>query len=365
MDNIADPDITFDENGVCNYYYLFKQKLAIRVPPADKRQKALEELVTKIKRAGKGKRYDCIIGVSGGVDSSYVAWLVKDLGLRPLAVHLDNGWNSELAVANIEKLLNKLQIDLYTQVLDWDTFKDLQWSFLQASTPDSEIPTDHIVFATLYQMAAKFRVKYILTGMNFRSEGLLPPSWSRGHLDWKYIRSVQKRFGKKNISSLPHLTIGSFLYYNLIRQVRMIGILNYAEFSKKEAQRLLEQNFEYRPYEGKHHESVYTRFFQSYILPVKFGIDKRKAHLSCMIIGTGEMTREEALAVLKRPAQELISAEDDRNFIIKKLNITEQDFEQMMKSPVKSIEDYPNHYRIEQQFRRLLHYLRVRKWLPN
>ena len=206
MDNISDPDIVFDENGVCNYYHDFSRRLKVRVPPDDQSKKALKKIVASIKRSGKDKDYDCIIGVSGGVDSTYTAWLVKNLGLRPLAVHLDNGWDSELAVKNIENILEKLGIDLYTEVLDWEMFRDLQLSFLKASTPDGEIPTDHAILAVLYKLAAKFRVKYIISGMNFRSEGMLPPTWGRGYLDWRYIKSVQKKFGTQSLKSFPRLS---------------------------------------------------------------------------------------------------------------------------------------------------------------
>jgi N-acetyl sugar amidotransferase len=365
LDNIADPDIRFDEQGVCEYYDAFQKKLSLRVPAKEEAALALQKLVEKIKKSGAGNRYDCIIGVSGGVDSTYVAWLVKDLGLRPLAVHLDNGWNSELAVKNIENLLNHLQIDLYTEVLDWETFRDLQWSFLQASTPDAEIPTDHIIFATMYKLAAKFGVRYVLSGMNFRSEGFLPPTWARGHLDWKYISGVQRQFGSKKIGSLPHLSVFSFLYYNLFRRIQMIGILNYVPFSKAEALQLIQEKLGYRPYEGKHHESIYTRFFQSYILPKKFGIDKRKAHLSCLIMSTGEITRDEALEMLKMPMQTERQMAQDKIYVIKKLGITAAQFEAMMQAPVKSILDYPNHYALEMSFRKWLNALRRKGWLPN
>lgn len=365
MDTISDPDIVFDENGVCNYYHEFKEKLKIRVPPLAEGKKELEALVAKIKAAGKGKKYDCIIGISGGVDSTYTAWLVKELGLRPLAVHLDNGWNSELAVKNIENILNKLNIDLYTEVLDWEMFKDLQLSFLKASTPDGEIPTDHAILAILYQMADKFGVKYIVSGMNFRNEGMLPPSWARGYLDWKYISSVQKKFGKQSLKSFPHFSIAKFIYYNLIKKIRSVSFINYIDFNKEEAMKLIQDKLDWKYYGGKHYESIYTRFYQAYILPEKFKIDKRKAHLTCLLISTGEITREQALEILKTPTADPKMLEDDLEYLLKKLDITRQDFEQIMNAPIKSILDYPNHYHIEMKFRRALNKLRAKKLLPN
>lgn len=354
MDNIADPDIVFDKNGICNYFYEFTKKLKIRIPSRDKADLELKKIVNNIKKNGKGKQYDCIIGVSGGTDSTYTAWLVKHLGLRPLAVHLDNGWDSELAVKNVENILGRLGIDLYTEVLDWEMFRDLQLSFLKASTPDGEIPTDHAILAILYKIAARFKVKYIISGMNFRSEGMLPPSWARGYLDWKYIKSVQKIFGKQSLKTFPHFTIAEFLNFNLIRKIRSISILNYVDFRKEEAIKVIEKELGWRNYGGKHHESIYTRFYQSYILPKKFGIDKRKAHLTCLMISTGEISREQALEELKTPPMNQKLLEDDKAYVLKKLGITSSEFEDIMNMPVKSILDYPNNNNLERNFRALL-----------
>ena len=365
MDTVGDSDIIFDENGVCNYYHEFSRKLKIRVPEKSDARRQLELIVEKMKKAGKGKNYDCIIGVSGGVDSTYTALLVRQHGLRPLAVHLDNGWDSELAVKNIENTLNKLEIDLYTEVLDWEMFKDLQLSFLKASTPDSEIPTDHAILSVLFNVANKYGVKYIISGMNFRNEGMLPPSWARGYLDWKYIKSVQEIFGTKKINSFPHLTISKFLYFNLIKRIRSISFLNYIEFNKYDAIEVIQKELGWVNYGGKHHESIYTRFFQSYILPKKFDIDKRKAHLTCLIISTGEVSREEALEILKTEPADAQLMESDKEYLIKKLGITSEEFEAIMRSPKKTILDYPNNYQWEMKFRRMLLKLRELNFLPN
>ena len=365
MDTVGDPDIHFDENGVCQYYHEFKEKLKIRVPEGSLAQRQLDTIVHQIKKEGEGKPYDCIIGISGGVDSTYTAWLVKKLGLRPLAVHLDNGWNSELAVKNIENILNKLDIHLYTEVLDWEMFKDLQLSFLKASTPDGEIPTDHAILSILYRMAAKFDVKYIISGMNFRNEGMLPPSWARGYLDWKYISSVQKKFGTQSLKSFPHMSVLDFLYFNLVKKIRSVSFINYIPFNKHDAMKVIQDELDWKYYGGKHYESIYTRFYQAYILPKKFHIDKRKAHLTCLIASTGEVTRDEALKILKQPIAEPKLIEEDKEFVIKKLNITQQIFDDIMNAPVKSILDYPNHHIWEMRFRRLLNKLRKFKILPN
>ena len=365
MDTIADPDITFDSNGVCNYYYEFKEKLEIRVPSKDIAQKELDAIVERIKVIGKGKQYDCIIGISGGVDSTYTAWLVKKLGLRPLAVHLDNGWDSELAVKNIENILTKLGIDLYTEVLDWEEFKDLQISFLKASTPDGEIPTDHAILSVLYKTAAKFGVKYIISGMNFRNEGMLPPSWARGYLDWKYIKSVQSQFGTKKLKTYPHMSIAQFVNYNLIKGIRSISFINYIDFNKDEAMELIQRELGWKYYGGKHYESIYTRFYQGYILPQKFGIDTRKAHLTCLIISTGEISREEALEKISEPTLDVEIYKHDIIYFLKKLNFTQEQFDSIMSSPTKTILDYPNLHGLEMKFRKTLNYLRSKKLLPN
>ena len=342
MDTTADPDIRFDENGVSNYVDYYKKLISQRVPTPDVAPKKLKDIIDKIKSAGKGKEYDCIIGVSGGVDSTYVAYLVKEMGLRPLAVHFDNGWNSELAVSNIEKVLKLLDIDLYTYVVDWDEYKDLQLSFLKASTPDGEIPTDHAIYALLYQMANKYGIKYIIKGQNIKTEGILAPSWAQGHLDWKYIRCVQKLFGTKKLKTFPHLSLFKVFYFLGIKQIKAIAILDYTDYNKKTAMDVLQNKLGWIYYGGKHYESVYTRFFQGYILPKKFHIDKRRGHLSTLIC-SGEITREEALEEIKKdpyPNEEL--KKQDIEFAAKKLGISSDDFNNIMTSPVRSINDYPN-----------------------
>lgn len=365
MDTVGDPDITFDKDGICNYYYEFLNNLKIRVPPKEEGAKKLEGIIAKIKKSGQGKQYDIVIGVSGGVDSTYTAWLVKQYGLRPLAVHLDNGWDSELAVKNIENILNKLEIDLYTEVLDWEMFKDLQLSFLKASTPDGEIPSDHAIWATLYNVANKFGIKYIVSGMNFRNEGFLPPSWVRGALDYTYIKSVHKIFGKTSLEHYPHLTKTKFIYYNLVKRIKVLSFINYIDFNKDEAMKKIQKELDWKYYGGKHYESNYTKFYQGYILPNKFKIDKRKAHLTCLMLSTGEITRQQALEMLKQPSLDPNQVDQDREYIIKKLGISRDEFEQIMSAPVKTIFDYPNTFKLELKFRAALLYMRKLKLLPN
>ena len=341
----TDPDIAFDGTGVCNHCYRYDALAKSRLIAVEERDDRLKSLVGEIKRSGQGKKYDCIIGVSGGVDSTYVAWLVKDLGLRPLAVHLDNGWNSELAVANIEKTLNTLGIDLYTHVLDWDEFKNLQISFLKASTPDGEVPTDHAIFALLYELAAKYRLHHIITGTNVVSEAILPEKWGYGYFDWRYVRSVHRIFGTSRLSNYPHFSILKLFYYVFLRRIRMVSILNYVEYDKKKVMNILQNKLGWVYYGGKHYESIYTRFYQAYILPRKFEIDKRKAHYSNLILSR-QMTRNEAVDAMKEPVYPERMLQDDREYTIKKLGISEEDFENIMRAPRKTFEDYPNSHGI-------------------
>jgi N-acetyl sugar amidotransferase len=323
----------------------------------------LERIVEKIKASGSNNEYDCIIGVSGGVDSTYVAYKVKELGLRPLAVHFDNGWNSELSVKNIEKTLNILDIDLYTYVIDWEEFKSLQIAFLRSSTPDGEIPTDHAITSLLYTIARDKGVKYIITGANIATEAILPETWSYGHMDWSYIKTINDRFGtRKKLSSYPHLTPLGYCYYTFIKGIRSIAILNYLNYDKAEAMKLLEEKLGWQYYGGKHYESIYTRFFQGYILTEKFRMDKRKAHLSTLIL-SGQLTREQALTELEKPAYPIDLLREDREYVMKKLSMSESDFQSVMEQPVKTFKDYPNQWKTHRKLKTILNAFRKKGYM--
>jgi N-acetyl sugar amidotransferase len=339
MDTTAS-EIRFDENGYCNYCTEALEKL--QSMPLRKDELCLEKMVKKVKENGKGKEYDCIIGVSGGVDSSYTAYNVKKLGLRPLAIHLDNGWDSELAVKNIENICNILDIDLFTYVIDWEEFKDLQLSFLKASTSDSEIPSDHAIVAILYEMASKKGLKYILMGSNTASESIMPRSWSTGHADWKYISSIQKQFGTKELKSFPHYSLFKLIEYKRVVGITRISFLDYFDFNKQEAKKIIEKEIGWRDYGEKHYESKYTKFFQAYILPTKFGFDKRKAHLSSLIV-SGQITREQALEELKNEIYPPKELEEDIDYVANKFGITRDEFNSIMNLPPKTYWDYPNY----------------------
>ena len=339
----TDPEIQFDNDGVCNHCRRYEEKVKERLCLDEAGQQELNKLVGEIKIKGKNKKYDCIIGVSGGVDSTFVAYLVKKLGLRPLAVHLDNGWNAEVAVGNIEAL-RKLDIDLHVAVVDWEEFKDLQLSFLRASVPDAEIPTDHGISALLYDVAAKEGAPFIFTGVNVSTEGVHPIRWSYGMWDWKYIRSVHNRFGSVRLETYPHYSLLGLLNYVFVRRIRRIPVLNYMTYVKEDAIKLLEKELGWEYYGGKHYESIYTRFLQAYILPRKFNIDKRRSHLSSLIC-SGQITREEALEEMKRdpyPSEEMMKS--DKEYVLTKLGLSEEEFEIIMSLPIKTVRDYPSNY---------------------
>jgi len=334
----TDPEIVFDEQGVCNHCSNLNAKVK-NLPTFND----LQSIIRKIKEAGKHKKYDCIVGVSGGVDSSYVAYLIKELGLRPLAVHLDNGWNSELAVSNIEKILDQLKIDLYTDVVDWVEFRDLQRAFLKSSTPDIEIPTDHMITASLYQTAIKYKIRYIISGYNDITECIMPIAWSHGHADWKYISSVHKKFGTVPLKTIPHYSFWQYLKYRYWYRLKLVKVLNYINYNKPTAINKLRERFNWRPYGGKHGESIYTRFTQSYWLPKKFGYDKRRAHLSNLICAC-QISREEALKELDDNSYWTSGqAEADKEYVMKKLCLTEEEFDKLLYAENKSIWDYPSY----------------------
>lgn len=341
MDTTAS-NIQFDAEGICNYCnaYFDQQKKTLR------NEKELDEIVAKIKEEGKRKKYDCIIGVSGGVDSTYVAYYVKKLGLRPLAVHLDNGWDSELAVGNIERTLNKLGIDLYTHVINWNEFKDLQLSFLKASIPGMEIPSDHAIFALLNKTAQKNDIRYIINGSNFRMEYIMDPNWSEyvGQMDWLLIKNIHRQFGTSKTKTFPRMSRKDIYYTRLVRKHKVINLLDYINFSKDAAMKVIQDELGWIYYGGKHYESIYTRFTQAYIQPRKFNIDKRKAHFS-NVICMGEMTRDEALEKLKEDAYPNIEMrEQDLEYFKKKLGLTDEAFDEIMHTPTKSYMDYKGYF---------------------
>lgn len=330
------PDIRFDANGVCNYCNIH-DKLAEQFPLTDLGQQKFKQLIDQIKRKGKAKRYDCIVGVSGGTDSTYCLYMAKKLGLRPLAVHFDNGWDSEIAITNMKNAVTKLDIDLKTVTCDWAEYKALQLSFLKASVPDAEMPTDIAIISMLYRVAAEEGIHYVINGHSFRAEGIMPLKWSYG--DGRYMKSVHKRFGGQKLKSFPNLSIANLLYYVLVKRVQVVPLLAYIDYRKEEAKRILVQELDWTYYGGHHLESVYTAFI-IYLRWKKFGIDTRKIEYSAFV-RSGQMTREEALERLKEPFRE--DPELVRHCITK-LGLTSEEFDAILSAEQKTFLDYPTYY---------------------
>lgn len=328
----------FDEIGECSFCRIHDE-LERKFPFNDETPKKLKLLADKIKKEGKGKEYDCIVGVSGGRDSTYTLYNVVKLGLRPLAVHFDNGWNSEIAVQNIKRATELLGVDLHTHVADWEEFKDLQRSFLFASVPDAEVPTDWIIFSVLFNEAALNNVKYIIHGHSFRTEGTTPLTWT--YMDGKYVKDVQKCFGRLNLKSFPNMSLTKYLYYSLIKKIQQIRILYYIPYNENEVLKILEEKLEWSNYGDKHHESKYTAFFQAYILTRKFNIDKRKLHYSAKV-RNGQLSRDEALKVIEKDPYN--GGIEDLDYCLKKLDLSYDDFDRIMKDPPKSFMDYKSYY---------------------
>lgn len=339
------PNIRFDENGVCNFCK--SHDLLLLYYPQDKvrQREELSELIKKIRGKGIGKKYDCIMGVSGGTDSTYALYLAKKLGLRPLAVHFDNGWDTEIATKNIKNAVSILNIDLFTYTADWEEFRNLQIAFLKASVPGIEIPTDVAIHGVLYKAAIKNNIKYILGGQSFMTEGTVPREWS--YMDGTYVKSVNKQYGKIQLQTYPNATINQIAYNTFVRGIKQIPFLNYIQYSKREAQQVLQRELGWTYYGGHHHENIYTKFSSAWYLREKFNIDKRKISLSGPV-RMGHMSREEAIEELgKEPTIE----HDLVEYCIKKLKISQQQFDDIMALPPKTFHDYHTSYSILHKLR--------------
>ena len=337
----SDPDISFNEKGFCNHCDAFLEEVKVVKPQGKERETQLNNLIASIKQAGKNKKYDCLIGVSGGVDSSYVAYIVKELGLRPLAVHMDNGWNSEESVKNIRNLCTKLNIDYESYVLNWDEFKDIQLSVLKSSIVEVEIPTDVAIVSILHKVASRNNIKFIIGGGNYATEGILPDLWFYNPKDLRLLKSIQKIFGTKKMKTFPTFDWKAEVYFKVFRRIKMVYLLNLLPYNKAEALKTLKSKVGYHEYGGKHHESVYTRFIQSYFQPVKFNLDYRRATYSSQIC-SGEISRGEAIEWLSKPPYEISQINKDKDYVSKKFEITLDQFENILNAPPKSYKDYPN-----------------------
>lgn len=343
MDNTV-KGITYNEKGECTFCNIHDE-LELKFPLNESTKAELQNIVDKIKIEGKSKKYDCIIGISGGRDSTYTLYTAIKMGLRPLAVHFDNGWNSENAVRNIENLCNRLNVDLHTHVANWEEFKDLQRSFLHASVPDAEVPTDWVIFSVLFEQANKFGLKYIIHGHSFRTEGTTPLTWT--YMDGKYVNDVHEKFGRIKIKSFPVMGMYNYLFYTFVKRIKQVRLLYYMPYDEEKILKMLKDEVGWTNYGGKHHESTYTGFFQSYILTRKFNIDKRKLHYSALI-RSGQMTRSEALMKVQKDPFD--GGTDTVNYCLKKLDFTESEFDEIMKKPKKLFLDYKSYYSLVKKF---------------
>jgi N-acetyl sugar amidotransferase len=332
----SDTRIKFNNTGVCNHcerYDAFIKKVKFEKTYS---KDNLRKLVSDIKRSGNGKDYDCVLGVSGGIDSSYLMYLTKKLGIRPLIVHCDNGWNSELAISNIQKIIESLNYDLITYVIEWEEFKELQRAYLKASVIDIEVLTDHAMMATLFKYASDFNIHYILDGQNFATEFTMPTGWNYSKYDLINIKAI--------VDAHSAVPIRSFPVYGIMGNTGKftnVSLLNYIEYSKEKAIQTLSEKFGWRPYGAKHYESTFTKFYQGYILPAKFGIDKRRIHLSDLV-RSGQMGRIDALKVLDKPPYDPMELEMDKQFVLKKLEFSEEEFSEIMAKPPVPHTAYPH-----------------------
>lgn len=346
LDINDDSQIQFDQEGVCNYCHSYDSIKSLYFIDQVEREKLLYEFVRKVRKSGRKKKYDCVLGMSGGVDSSFLAYKMKELGLRPLIVHFDNGWNSESAVKNIENIVTELGFDLYTYVVDWEEFKDIQLSFLKASVVDIELITDYGILAALYLAAKKNNIKYILTAHNYQTEAILPKHWYHYKLDYRNIREIHKKFGNIKVKTFPHISFWRWYWNVKTDNIHSISLLNLMDYNKEDAKKIIVKELNWKDYGWKHGESIFTKFYQNYILPKKFGIDKRKAHLSSLIC-SGQMSREEALNEMKKALYDPDELRRDMDYILKKWELSQEEFDQIMNQPPVSHLAYPSYLKRE------------------
>ena len=340
----SDSRITFDEKGVCDHCNDFYKNVRPNWHTDDRGKQQLEQIVSKIKADGKNRDFDCLLGMSGGVDSSYMLHLaVKEFGLRPLVFHVDGGWNSELAVHNIQVMIDKLGLDLYTEVINWEEMKDFQLAFFKSGVPHIDIPQDHAFIATLYNFAAKYKIKYILNGGNISTECVRNPmEWLYYGTDMKQIKNIMKRYSTVEMKTYPFSSIFKHkIYLRYIKGVQVVKLLNYRPYIKNEALSFLQKEYGWTPYPQKHFDSRFTKFFEGYWLPERFGFDTRRVQLSSLIL-TNQMTRAEALTILSKPAYNSETIEDEFKYIATKLGITSSELREYFNMPKKYYWDYPN-----------------------
>lgn len=336
-----DPRLELDKDGICQHCRTYETRRT-RTMSVPERDLKFRVVVNSIKKLGRGRKYDCVVGLSGGVDSSYVVYLAHREGLRALIVHLDNGWDTEASMANIENALRVTGFDLHTYVIDWPEFRDLQLAYLKAGVIDIEALTDHAIVATLFRAAREFGVRYILTGVHWATEGILPDSWVHMKMDSPNIKAIQRGFGTRPLKTFPLISLPSLWLYRSVGGIRDVPILDLVDYEKSVVKGLLQTELGWRDYGGKHHESVFTRFYQTYILPMKFGVDKRRSHFSTLICA-GQMTREQAANELLKPPLDADLAAIDKMYVARKFGVSVEQFDEWMSGPRRSHLDFASY----------------------
>lgn len=338
----SDEDIVFDNNGVCNHCKDYEIIIAKPKYNQQNSEELLSEMLQKIKQKGGSKKYNCIIGISGGVDSCYAAYLCHKWGLKPLLIHMDNGWNSEIAVQNVKKIVDKLNLDYVSYVLDWKEFREIQLAFLKSSIVDLEMPTDMAIPASIYQVAIKNNIQFIISGGNYTGEGILPLTWGYHVLkDMKLYNHIVKKYSSIKRKKVPGVGLIGNIYYKFIRGIKTVYPLNIIDYNKDEAREFLKKEFDWRDYGGKHHESIITGFWQSYVMPEKYNMDYRRATYSSQII-SNQITREKALEKLKSKPYDVEQTSLSKSYIAKKYGIKQEELVEYLNNSPKTYKDFPN-----------------------
>jgi N-acetyl sugar amidotransferase len=343
----SDPDIDFDDAGVCNHCRFFDLELTKNWYPNQHGRRLLEATVDRIKAENQDREYDCVIGLSGGIDSSYLAYLARrELGLRPLAIHVDGGWNSELAVRNIEGIVKCLDIDLHTHVVDWEEMRDLQRAFLRAGLANQDVPQDHAFISGLYSQAISHGIRHVLSGGNIATESILPAEWAYNAMDLRHLRAIHRRFGERPLDTFPTVNFFQFYFwYPVVKRMTVLRPLNFLPYNRDEAIRILERETGFCYYGGKHFESRFTKWQQLHYRPHKFGYDERRAYLSSLIL-SGQMRRDAALGAIAEPGYTTAQLHEDTDFVRRKLGFSAEEFAQILGNPPRTFREYPSNHRL-------------------
>ena len=359
----TDPKISFNNSGLCNHCLNFYKNIEPFLKNENEREHILERKIEEIKTKNKNKEFDCIIGLSGGVDSSYMLHLaVTKYRLRPLVFHVDAGWNSIVAIGNIEKLVDKLNLTLHTNVIYWPEMRDLQLSFFKAQVPHLDTPQDHAFFASTYNYCAKYKINNILNGGNFATECVREPlEWHYHASDLYHLKQIHKNFGQNKLKKFPLCGIFKYkLYYRYLKNIKVLQPLNLIDYNKDLAVKTLQKEYDWKSYSHKHYESRFTKFYEGYWLLKKFGYDKRKAHFSSLILNN-QMSRENALKKLQSSPLTNEEITNEKSFVANKLNITEHQLDEYFNGPNKSFKDYKSHYNIINFFTKIAQFLGIEK----